>query len=96
MFRRSRLQAEEQLKTKVLKSFTPDLEMKQGGRWEEAHHAPGEWDEILKGNTKIIDRMWGDSLIAQYFHQAASRGFSFDEMKEYMKNFNTWRQISGD
>ncbi|MHA2070012.1 MAG: hypothetical protein ACXABY_37075 [Candidatus Thorarchaeota archaeon] len=69
---------------------------KQGGRWEEAHHAPAEWEEILAGNTQIIDRMWGQSPIAEGFYQAAHRGLSFDEMKEAMKNYNTWRQISGD
>jgi hypothetical protein len=69
---------------------------RQGGRWEEAHHAPAEWEVMLSGDTKAIDRMWGDSLIAEAFRQAAARGLSFDEMKEFMKDYNTWRQISGD
>jgi len=68
---------------------------KQGGRWEDAWHAKQDWKE-MKRNPQIIDQMWGNSPTGIALKKMARQNFSYDQMKKGIKQYNTWRNISGD
>jgi len=68
---------------------------KQGGRWEEADHAPMEFDQ-MKQNPELIQQMWGNSDIAEALKTIIDVGGNFKDAKYFLKKLNTHRQISGD
>jgi hypothetical protein len=71
----------------------------QGGRWDDAHHAPDDFDSYKamspKERTLAMDVMWGEgSPIGQVVNQAAADRVSFRKLQELLATYNTHRQIS--
>lgn len=68
---------------------------KQGGRWEESEHAEEDWMDWT-ADPKQIAEHWGQSDISEALTRAIQEELSWDQVKELLKNYDTWRQISGD
>ena len=71
----------------------------QGGRWENAEHAEGDFEgykELTPKERRFnLQRMWqGDAGIVKAIDDAATAGKSFAELKGDLAPFNTHRQIS--
>lgn len=71
----------------------------QGGRWENAEHAEGDFEHyktLPSGARKtMLERMWqGDAGIVKAIDDAAAAGKSFSQLKADLAPFNTHRQIS--
>jgi hypothetical protein len=71
----------------------------QGGRWDDAHHAPDDFDSYKamypEERTRAMGVMWGEgSPIGRVVNKAAADGVSFRELQERLANHNTHRQIS--
>ena len=71
----------------------------QGGRWDDAHHAPDDFDGYkamdAEERTRAMGVMWGEgSPIGRVVDKAAADGVSFDELQKRLAKHNTHRQIS--
>jgi hypothetical protein len=40
--------------------------------------------------------MWGDSDVSKVLMEAIAAGAKWEDLPKYLKQVNTWRQISGD
>ena len=75
--------------------YTRLEKQKQGGRWEDAHHAEEDW-HWMKKKPQMIEEAWGTHPVSQELQQAALDDVSFEDMKKRIKKYHTWRSISGD
>ena len=70
----------------------------QGGRWEDAHHAPEDFERYKSMSSEdrlaLMQKMWGNSGIGERVHGAATQDVDFDELVNLLKTFNTHRQVS--
>ena len=71
----------------------------QGGRWDDAHHAPDDFDGYKamdpEERTRQMGEMWGeDSPIGRVVDRASADGVSFRELQKSLAHLNTHRQIS--
>lgn len=73
----------------------------QGGRWEDSHHSQKDWERYLsytpeEREQKLID-MWGydrkDTLVPTLL-AALNNKYSYEQMREVVKPYDTWRQES--
>ena len=76
-------------------SFFMRLEKdKQGGRWEESGQSD-EYDTMVADPKRIKD-WWGDSPTGERLQEAVKAGKKWKDLPQFMKGYDTWRQISGD
>lgn len=66
----------------------------QGGRWELSGQSD-EYDRMME-DPEFIKQMWGDSAVSKLLMKAAQSGIKWEDLPEFLKGVNTWRQISGD
>ena len=66
----------------------------EGGRWE----ASGQSEEYdaYKRKPELIERHWGDSRVGTRIRQAIGEGVEWEDLPDYLKDYNTWRSISPD
>ena len=77
-------------------AFYRRLELnKQGGRWEEGEYAEREWEEWI-GNPKQIPEHWGQSKVTEVLTNSIRQGHGWNQVKDLLKELDTWRQISDD
>ena len=80
-------------------AYWQPLEKKyQGGRWEDAEHAEGDWLRYLgytpeERQSKMV-AMWGETPLSEELLGLLNTGASFEQMKEAVKEYDTWRSIS--
>ena len=67
---------------------------RQGGRWENSGQI--EEYEMMKKNRGFINKMWGDGEVANKMREAVDKDLPWEELPTFLKDVDTWRQISGD
>jgi hypothetical protein len=71
----------------------------QGGRWEEAHHAPDDFERYkqmpIRKRRELLERMWGaESPIVQAIEVASELDLPFESLVRMLEEHRTHRQVS--
>jgi len=65
-----------------------------GGRWELSGQSE-EYD-AYRVKPELIKSHWGDSKVGKRIGQAIGEGIEWENLPEYLEDYNTWRSISPD